>query len=452
MRIFHFLFFPFFSATVNRHISYSIVVSTMEFPKLPVLLVLLFPSLVAVAACPACTPVASYKSLRFSITHESSCNGGPFHDLMRTPTPSTCSSGGSIGSSGSSRHTTQQSSRDDINSCKYAAFLNVRGGASSSPSSSPNIDITSWKSVLSFSQGLFTDYVQPLLADPEGKIFQPARAFLEQQAANAQERRQSDQEHPDVSSAASEILLQPTRILRLTVASLLLAQVFETTGLLEDKSLPAAWRKHAQPFLQDMTSNLQRWWKKYPSWWKAARSQGGLLSASTWSHPALLSSSWKTHVSPKYQMAVGLGIGMVFSPAMWSIAAGLLETGIVAYLLAEVLHPLQYHWQNDWLGGGGGVWQKKVAEWDFDICTTVCEFLEKWRQTVRDAVQHPQAVWSAVLVQTRVHDSDSDDTGGLFPAHMRRGVLVGAVVGDLIETNINKRNANNVSNEVFDDA
>jgi hypothetical protein len=428
------------------------------------LLALLLPSLsVTVAAASAAsrsftvTSVALDKSGRIRITPESSCDDdGPLLDinvdsLMRGRATLTYTHRGR--SSSSTTTTIHQSSISTGKSHKNdasTAFLNIRGGAGTSPSSPPSSLSDSWKSLLSFSQGVFQDHVQPALADPEHKILKPIKAFLEQQAAAAAERRQSYQKHSNAdetsptstaaSASASNILQQPARILRLVIVALVLAQVFETTGILDagaNKKFFAAWEKHAQPHWEDLTYNVQDWTSNVRQWWKEARKTGtGLLSAATWSDPLLLSNSWKTQVSPKYQTAVGLGIGMVFSPLLWTVGEGLFFSGMGAYLVAEVVHQLleSQFWQEE--QDEDNWFTFHVTEWELDIATTVRDLLETWRQTVRDTVQSGR--------QGRAGDNSSRyrysysrqqrprDTGGLFPPHMRSGVIIGAVIGVLV--------------------
>ena len=162
-------------------------------------------------------------------------------------------------------------------------------------------------------------------------------------------------------------------------------------------------------------------------------------------------------VSPKYQTAVGLGIGMVCAPFLWTVAVrGLLKTGVGVYVVAEVVHllresPFTLFWQDDddddeedtWftrpaftMGGNepdGG--DDEVFEWELDsIATTVRDLLETWRQTVRDTVQSVrQGAWDS----DDNNDSGSyrysskTDTGALFPPHLRTGVILGTVIGVL---------------------
>jgi hypothetical protein len=424
---------------------------------------LLLPTLlVTVAAASAVsrsftfTSVALDKSGRIRITPESSCDDdGPLDinvdSLMRGRATSPYTRRGRSSSSSSSSNTLQQSSTSTGKSHKndnVYTFLDIRGGAAgASPSKPPSSLSDSWKSLLSFSQGVFQDHVQPALADPEHKILKPVKAFLEQQAAAAAKRRQRYQKHsnadetsPTSTAAASNSLQQPVRILRLVIVALVLAQVFETTGILDagaNKKLFAAWEKHAQPHWEDLTYNVQDWTSNVRQWWKEARKTGtGLLSAATWSDPLLLSNSWKTQVSPKYQTAVGLGIGMVFSPLLWTVGEGLFFSGMGAYLVAEVVHQLleSQFWQEE--QDEDNWFTFHVTEWELDIATTVRDLLETWRQTVRDTVQSGR--------QGRAGDNSSRyrysysrqqrprDTGGLFPPHMRSGVIIGAVIGVLV--------------------
>jgi hypothetical protein len=433
---------------------------------------LFLPSLVVTVAATSAisrsctlTSVALDRLDRVRITSESSCDEDGLLDrnvdsLMRSRATSTYTRRNRSSSSSISSSAIQQLSTSTNKSHSNdgsAAFLNIRGGAAgASPSLPPSSLSDSWKSLLSFSQGVFQDHVQPALADPEHKILKPVKAFLVQQAAAATaERRQRYQKHSNnaeddeilspTSTAASAS--QPARILRLVIVALVLAQALETTGILDanaNKKFFDAWEKHAQPLWEDLTYNVQDWTSSVRHWWKEARRTGiGILSATTWSDPVSLSNSWKTQVSPKYQTAVGLGIGMVFSPFLWTAGEGLLRTGVGAYIVAEVVHQLleSQFWkeqqeEDNWFTSPAfGGTKQDVAEWELDIATTVRDLLETWRQTVRDTVQSVR--------QARAGDNSSSyrysysrqqrrrDTGGLFPPHMRSGVIVGTVIGVL---------------------
>jgi hypothetical protein len=263
------------------------------------------------------------------------------------------------------------------------------------------------------------------------------------------------------------MLLQPARILRLVIAALVLAQVLETTGILDadgtggigisdaHQKLYAAWEQHAQPHWEDLTDNVQDWTSRVRHWCRAIRQTGTSLwsaatTTSTWSDPVWLSNSWwKEQVSPKYQTAVGLGIGMICAPLLvWTAAGeGLLKTGVAAYLVAEVVHQLLEESQFVFSLGGGaaaaGTEQDDVAEWELDIATTVRALLETWRQTVRGTVQSVRQGRG----RGRGRDDDDDsgsyrfsfgkkprrrDTGGQFPPHLRSGVIIGTVIGVLV--------------------
>jgi hypothetical protein len=321
--------------------------------------------------------------------------------------------------------------------------------------------------------------VQPALADPEHKILKPVQAFLGQQAAAAAERRRrsyprrANHANGDTStsstasaaastSASTNIFQQPAaRILRLFIVALVLAQVLETTGILDNagsvnQKLLAAWEKHAQPHWEDLNYHVQDWTHNVRHWWRAARQTGtGLLSATTWSDPVLLSNSWQKQVSPKYQTAVGLGIGMVCAPFLWTAGEGLLKTGVGAYLVSEVVHLIlesqfTFWWQDQeqeeedtWFtrpafsfGGmepdGDGV---ASEEWELDIA--IRDLLETWRQTVRDTVQslrqgRDDDGSGSYRYSFRSSKQRQTDTGSLFPPHMRSGVIIGTVIGVLV--------------------
>jgi hypothetical protein len=426
----------------------------------------------------------------FRITPESSCGDDDHGPLdinddhwMRNRSPSTLSGRSSSSSRRGSSFTQQPFTSTGIkhrhtdNDDLVAAFLTIRGGAAP-PSSLPPSSIVqdSWKSLLSFSQGVFRDHVQPALADPEHKLLKPVQAFLKQQATAAAERGQSyprraknanaNKSSTSTSASASastnSIFQQPARILRLILVALVLAQVLETTGILENadgnvqQKLLAAWETHGLPHweeLQDWAHNVRHlWWAARCHaaycvrewWWVARQTRTGLLSATTWSDPVLLSNSWQEQVSPKYRTAIGLGIGLVCAPFLWTAGEGLLKTGTLLYLVAEVVHqilesPFVFWWQeqpeeeDNWFTrpafGGGN--EPDGTEWELDVAATVRDLLETWRQTVRDTVQSVREgrdswSWSSKPPHRR------GATGGPFPPHLRSGVILGTVIGVLV--------------------
>jgi hypothetical protein len=145
--------------------------------------------------------------------------------------------------------------------------------------------------------------------------------------------------------------------------ALVLAQVLETTSILDavtNKKIYAAWEKHAQPHWEDLTYSVQM---------DLCDTGGGQIvkqvPASFPRLPGLIPSCYRTvgdaGITQEYQTAVGLGIGMVFSPILWTVGEGLLKAGVGTYLVAEVVHQLL---ESQFEFSFGGM-EQDVAEWEF---------------------------------------------------------------------------------------
>lgn len=294
---------------------------------------------------------------------------------------------------------------------KSPISLSIRGGA---------FDTNQLRSSIST---MFQKHIQPALQEAQAsKFLEPVRQFIDQQTGNAQERRETYQDDTctNLSTTTAEsaiLLIQPARILKLSGVAFVLAELLTLSDLVDAPSIvTTAWRTRGKPIWDQVAAPIT-------SWWKIARSKGGLLQASTWTEPAALQNAWHSHVAPKYQLMTGLAVGLIFSPVVWTISASMIELGIGAYLASEVLYELKRHvpknkWQNERRVGIGNL--------NHDIIARVDEALEGWRSVVRKAILYPKSVWSEL--RDRV---DQQNGGGNFPKYMQRGVLIGVAVGVL---------------------
>jgi hypothetical protein len=175
---------------------------------------------------------------------------------------------------------------------------------------------------------MLTDQVEPILKDPQGRLFEPLQDFCKTKARQAKERQAYYRSYPQ--EALSLAILSPFRIVRLSVAAFVIAEVMDYLGVLED---PQAAKERIIKAFQDANihANIQ---KTTSNWWNNARRDGGILNAKTWSSPTALQQTIATW-QPKHQFAVGTAVGLVFSQFVWSVAHQLGKSAVVMYVLSE---------------------------------------------------------------------------------------------------------------------
>jgi hypothetical protein len=310
-------------------------------------------------------------------------------------------------------------------------LVDIRGGSSAPPNSSAGNMMAPWQSALA---DIFRERIQPALQNPEKHILQPARALLKQATREAKqfvpESGSTDATDTSHHSQTTTLILDPVRVVRLVLVSLLLSHVMSstTTDFLKEtlNSLSFKWKKPAEQVLQDCVDNVH-------SWWGRARRDGGLFKQSTWTNAHQLSRAWQTQVSPQYQSAAGLAVGMIFSPAAWSVVTGMMTVGTGVYVASELHHTLKQEWDEYWQSLSNIANQaQSEGGWNDDFVMTVDAVLEDWRHTVRHWIQYPETIYTALRDELRQDLGQRWANDSVVPPHMQRGLLLGAVVGLLV--------------------
>lgn len=276
--------------------------------------------------------------------------------------------------------------------------LNLRGGGKS--------DYTYFSDLASSLSTVVKKHVEPVLKDPNGRILRPLSHYARQQAKKAKERQARYRSAPH--EALGLVFLSPFRIVRMSVTALVLAEVLDYMGVLQD---PQATTDRVKNALK--SANIPSVQNKAKIWWSRSRQQGGLLHPETYTSPrATLATSWQ----PKHQFALGAGVGLMTSQLFWALTSQLLKGTVVVYGLSEL---------NQLLKRQSG---KSVTErFNSQMSEKVEAGLNTTRGAIRRAVQDPGHLMETIpeIVEQYVPD------GGLPPS-TRIGVASGLVAGILI--------------------
>ncbi|KAI2496110.1 hypothetical protein MHU86_18387 [Fragilaria crotonensis] len=177
-----------------------------------------------------------------------------------------------------------------------------------------------------FSQ--LTPQLETILNDLHGKVLSPLQEFATKAAHEAKERQDYYRHAPQ--EALGLATLSPIRIVRLSVVALIVAELLDYYGVLENplvtrERIVKAFKEHANvPNLKSKTKN----------WWDKARSENGILTRSVWTDPSALSKKMATW-QPKHQFAVGASVGLMISQFFWSVVGKGLKLGLVVYVFSN---------------------------------------------------------------------------------------------------------------------
>ena len=249
----------------------------------------------------------------------------------------------------------------------------------------------------------------PILADPKGRLLEPARAFLQDRATTVQARQKEFAQNPQ--AALSFALMNPLQVVRLALTALLLSESLQRLGFLEDPAaakakIRDAFRKARLDF-HESTRDL----------WREARHPGGWFHGSTWKNLGTLKRKVAS-MEPKHQMAVGLSFGLVLSPLVWSVAVPLVGVGGVAYVLAEANYFLQKKTGKSVADRMGDLVEGNLGE-------TLEKNLEQVRGLARKTVSDPSSLYGTVRDTL---ERFVPDAGGLTP-HIKQGIVAGMITG-----------------------
>lgn len=246
-------------------------------------------------------------------------------------------------------------------------------------------------------------------------IWKKAGNYFEKQTSAAKERREYYQEHAGQVQHYAKNVLKPVRILQLTLVAVVMAELVEFIA--GNQSLQSFWTGTLRPALMGRLSQIKVWWSK-------GRGTGGLFNGETWSQarqkqkPQIIIKAWNQQFSPKYQRAMGLAVGLILSPVLWSLTSvaapyvGALGAGIavaelnhyVGERIQDLLEPLSLPLSQGWSGIDQALEQVRGRFWDF--------------------VKKPVTV-----VQKSVKDLDERVPDELVPVPVQQGILVGALLG-----------------------
>lgn len=292
--------------------------------------------------------------------------------------------------------------------------LSLRGGSSPGSGGGGDDFVSSIGPLWSMLSKVVADQVEPMLKDPNGKILLPAQSFLQHRAKEVQARQM---EHSANPQSALKFVLKPLKLARLSVTALVVAEALNYFGVLEDPELAKekirqAFREARMEFHElrgDLRGSAQ-------SWWKSARSPGGILHGSTWKSPASLKRKIAA-MEPKHQFAFGATVGFALSPFCWCVATQLIQSAAAVYLTSEANHILKTSSGKSAMDRIGDMVQGNLGD-------SLETGLETVRSFVRRTMSNP-----ATLLESIPESLDRFvPQDGLTP-NTKRGLLLGLVVG-----------------------
>lgn len=122
-------------------------------------------------------------------------------------------------------------------------------------------------------------------------------------------------------------LLNPLRVLKLTLFAFAVVEIADC--ITENDHFRSVY-KHL----------VHEGWERADKWWSKGRREGGLFRTTTWNtlidNPQSLIQAWNEQFSPKVQRAMGVTIGLILSPIMWSLAAKTLTLVSLTVMISEI--------------------------------------------------------------------------------------------------------------------
>ena len=241
--------------------------------------------------------------------------------------------------------------------------------------------------------------LEPMLTHSNAKI-QGVNSLTQKNVS--QER----QHNPSLNTLS--LVLGPPRIVKLAVVALILSELLDRLGVLENPHLAKnnilqAWKKAR------MTS-VPEWKGKAVNWWDTSRKPGGTFHG--WSRPTEKLATWQ----PKHQLAIGVMVGLTFSPLFWNIASKLGVATVIVYALSEADHK--------WKNRSG---KSPLDKFSGEKFSSVQIKLEVLRETVRSNVKDPKGVPSRMT-----ESIDQLIPNGTLPPNTKWGIVAGLGAGLLV--------------------
>lgn len=241
--------------------------------------------------------------------------------------------------------------------------------------------------------------LEPRLKDPNAMI--QKNDFVTQ-------KDDSSERSNDPPLNALSLLLGPPRIVTLAIVALVLSELLDRFGVLENPQL--AKNKLVQAWKKARITSISEWKGMAEHWWGTSRQPGGTFHG--WSRPSEKLATWQ----PKHQLAVGAMGGLACSRFFWNIATKLGVATVIVYAFSEAHHK----WKNK---------STKYSSHKFsgEKFAAVRIKLEILRETVRSNVKDPKGVPSRMSVLL-----DQYIPNGILPPNTKWGIVVGLGTGLLV--------------------
>jgi hypothetical protein len=298
---------------------------------------------------------------------------------------------------------------------RYSSSTRIRGGGVSSPSSAAGrpivVSTMAMQATIQLESALLLarEYIKSWWnkfhdESWQKSLFAPVTTFLSRQNSAAETRRGVYQQRPGARKASTR-LLQPQRVLQLSALALLLSESIFFCGTRVELLYASA-----KPTIA--------------AWWTRGRSEHGLFNRTTWTSSSSSSSSsshnnasviqaaWDQQFAPKYQWAVGCAVGMIVSPAAWSLGGTTAELLAVAYVAAELNHAVG--WYLLYL-------LDRISPELAEAWGRMDAALETLRCKVLLAIKEPVRMWQNIVPQAL-----------MVPKVLRKGLLTGTILGYLL--------------------
>jgi len=298
---------------------------------------------------------------------------------------------------------------------------NIRGGNMETPSTPTANTLlervgpywSSFSKLVQEKTKLVQEKVEPALKDPRSNIWDPLKQFVESQKQVAKERQVMVKEDP---KQAAVLLVNPARFVKIGIAAWIVAELLHQMGFFDNTAgvgpkLRKLYKEHASGHVSEVQYRLQDWWDE-------ERSHGGWLNLQTYRQRSILSRKIR-NMAPRYQFAIGGGLGMIVSPVVWILAIKTTKCFIVTYLLSEI----NEYWRDCSSVGESAV---ELIGFRGKGGDRINDFLDEVRELVRSTVVYPEKFWA----DTRKFMSEDDEDG--VSANTKQGLLVGTIIGIIV--------------------
>lgn len=260
---------------------------------------------------------------------------------------------------------------------------------------------------------LVQEKVEPALKDPKSNIWDPLLNFVDKQKQVAQERQTIVKEDP---KQAAFLVFKPSRFFKIGIAAWIVAEVLHTLGFFDNPEgvvprLQELYKEHAEGTVQGIQYRIM-------DWYEDERMQGGWLNINTYRNLSLLLGRIR-NMAPRYQFAIGGGLGMLVSPVVWSLAVPLTKFFLVTYFISEV---------NEYWKDASSVGESMIEFLGFrgKGGDRINDLLDNVREAVRSTVLYPDKFWA----DTKEFMTEDDSDG--LSAGTKQGIVLGTIIGVIV--------------------